>query len=455
MSLLPTSLVRLALVSAIALAGLAVLPSAANAVPSFQRQTGLPCEACHVGGFGPQLTPAGQDFKLSGYGAASSWSKDHPNFDTELSAMLVGDYSHTTKNQPLSPAPDYRSNNNFALQEASLFAGGRLTPDLGVFGQVTYSGIDKSLSLDNVDIRYAHAFKWNGKSAVFGVSVNNNPTSQDVWNSLPAWSFPYQSPELAPQRTAAPLIAGGLEQQVVGATAYVWLNRSVYIEGGGYESPSGGVLKRLGLPQDARVDGFAPYGRAAYSGKLMKGSYSVGLFGMRSRLNSGAPGLADRYSDLGADATYQRELNGGQMFALNANYIQERTNLAASVSLGNAATSHGALNSFTTDASWRWSAYGVTLGGFKTSGLTDTSLYAPDPGGGSRTGRPDSSGATLQVDWTPQIGGKGFVISTGALRLGAQYTAYDKFNGASKNYDGFGRKASDNNTLAVFAWAAF
>ena len=41
------------------------------------------------------------------------------------------------------------------------------------------------------------------------------------------------------------------------------------------------------------------------------------------------------------------------------------------------------------------------------------------------------------------------------LKLGIQYTAYTQFNGGSKNYDGFGRNAGDNNTLFLFAWMAF
>jgi hypothetical protein len=32
---------------------------------------------------------------------------------------------------------------------------------------------------------------------------------------------------------------------------------------------------------------------------------------------------------------------------------------------------------------------------------------------------------------------------------------YTEFNGAPKNYDGFGRSASDNNTLFLFAWLIF
>ena len=39
----------------------------AYAVPAFAVQTGQPCEACHIGAFGPQLTPFGRAFKIGGY----------------------------------------------------------------------------------------------------------------------------------------------------------------------------------------------------------------------------------------------------------------------------------------------------------------------------------------------------------------------------------------------------
>ena len=51
--------------------GLAVLlvlglyASAAQAVPSFARQTGMACAACHT--VYPELTPFGREFKLNGY----------------------------------------------------------------------------------------------------------------------------------------------------------------------------------------------------------------------------------------------------------------------------------------------------------------------------------------------------------------------------------------------------
>ena len=44
------------------------------ALPSFARQTGQRCAACHVGGNWPQLTPWGRFFKLAGYTAGRSFA---------------------------------------------------------------------------------------------------------------------------------------------------------------------------------------------------------------------------------------------------------------------------------------------------------------------------------------------------------------------------------------------
>src|SRR5438105_4380242 len=57
-----------------------LLPQAYG-LPSFARQTGQKCAACHVGGNWPQLTPWGRFFKLSGYTAGkSAWDKEGPNY---------------------------------------------------------------------------------------------------------------------------------------------------------------------------------------------------------------------------------------------------------------------------------------------------------------------------------------------------------------------------------------
>jgi hypothetical protein len=73
------------------------------------------------------------------------------------------------------------------VQEASLFLAGRVSDPIGVFAQTTYSDIDRLLTLDNVDVRYAQQTKIADKPAIFGVSVNNNPGVSDVWNTRSEW----------------------------------------------------------------------------------------------------------------------------------------------------------------------------------------------------------------------------------------------------------------------------
>ncbi len=100
-------------------------------------------------------------------------------------------------------------------QQASLFYAGKIADELGAFIQMTYSGVGDSFGWDNTDIRYAHHLSFGGTngnnhSMILGVTLNNNPTVQDVWNTTPAWGFPYSSSAVAPteiprrKSTAAP-----------------------------------------------------------------------------------------------------------------------------------------------------------------------------------------------------------------------------------------------------------
>ncbi len=50
---------------------------------------------------------------------------------------------------------------------------------------------------------------------------------------------------------------------------------------------------------------------------------------------------------------------------------------------------------------------------------------------------------------------KSFVTPVQYLRIGLQYTMYDRYNGASHNYDGAGRNASDNDSLFLYFWGAY
>ena len=70
--------------------------------------------------------------------------------------------------------------------------------------QVTYDSQADHFSWDNTDIRYAnHGGKLFDKPITFGLTLNNNPSVEDLWNSTPAWGFPWVeqlAPDLPPAR---------------------------------------------------------------------------------------------------------------------------------------------------------------------------------------------------------------------------------------------------------------
>src|SRR6476620_6538216 len=271
----------------------------AAAVPAFAQQTGRDCAACHVGGFGPQLTQFGREFKLGGY--TLRMQKSIP-----LSAMAVASYVHTSRAQDEPPTDHSKRNNNWSFDEGSVFLAGGLGSHLGGFAQVTYSGADKALAWDNLDLRAVNTGTLGGKDLVYGLSVNNNPTIQDGWNTLPGWGYPYTESDYAPGLDAAPLISGGLGQAVLGVTAYGWLDSKFYLEGGGYGSLSGRTLDFLGVDPlyPGKIHVVAPYGRAAFQTNLAGGTFEACAFALKAALFPGrdrSSGRSDRYTDLGLD----------------------------------------------------------------------------------------------------------------------------------------------------------
>jgi hypothetical protein len=178
----------------------------ANAVPSYSRQTGMPCSTCHYAP--PELTPFGRTFKLEGYTFATKAqvSADKSGHDAALhllevfplSAILDISFTNTK-----SPQPGTQNGNFQFPQAASLFLAGAWTSHIGSFVQVTYDSQGDHFSWDNTDIRYAdHGRKLFGKPFTYGVTLNNNPTVEDLWNSTPAWGFPFVGSNVAPGPSA-------------------------------------------------------------------------------------------------------------------------------------------------------------------------------------------------------------------------------------------------------------
>jgi hypothetical protein len=431
-------------------------PRDACAVPSFARQTGMPCSQCHTLSFGPALTAYGRQFKLNGY----TFGEVHSQMP--LALMIQGGLSRADQPLPAAPAPHFSNNDNISLDQVSVFVGTRLTEHVGMLGQATYSGEKRHFNWDNTDIRYARPLTLLGSDAVVGISVNNNPTVQDLWNSTPAWGYPYISSPLLPTPAANPIITGALGQLVLGATAYTMIRDHVYLEAGAYRGLSDRWLNNVGLYSSANphIRGGAPYWRAAYQfskGEHREHYYSVGTFGLDVKVRPD-PSVPDtnRFTDLGFDAVYQYTDSGPGAILANASYIHEKQNLTATFNAGGSDNPTNHLNVFRLDASYVYrQTLSAGVGVFDTRGGTDRTFYSPGALTGSSRGSPDTRGYILQFECVPLGKLQSWGRPWANARVGLQYTGYLRFNGGTANYDGFGRSAGQNDSLFLFLWMAF
>jgi hypothetical protein len=418
-----------------------------QALPSYARQTGQQCAACHDGF--PELTPYGRLFKLNGYTFTGGTSNLPP-----FAAMAIPSFTHAAADQPGGAAPYFGANNNIGFT-GSLFYGGKIADNLGAFIQGTDDQVTRTIHWDNTDIRLAKPAEVFGHETVFGLSLNNNPTVNDVWNSTPAWGYPYVASELAPTPVAHPLIENNLAQQVVGLNPYIYWNRLVYAEVSGYQTLAPSTLSALGVNPDgtSAISGLAPSWRLAVEPAWGQNTWEFGTFGMAAALvpNRISGNGNDHLSDVGFDTQYQF-LGARGSFSVQARLILEYQDLTASQALGLSTNSFNRLNSGTIKATYFYNQMvGLTLGYFRINGSSDPLLY----GGVSANNSPNSAGFTAELDYIPfNYGGPSFWPWLN-MKLGLQYIDYNQFDGASTNFDGAGRNAQDNDTLFAFAWFAF
>ncbi len=373
--------------------------------------------------------------------------------------MAIVGFTHTALAQQVNTAPGAPRalNDDLVLpQQLSLFYAGKIAPKVGAFIQLTYSGPEDHLGIDNTDIRFAHTVDVGGKPLILGVTLNNNPTVTDLWNSTPAWGVPFTGSASAPTPGASTLVEGRMAQAVAGGSVYGFFNGLVYGEVALYRSAPLGVS----LPHDAStgatniIDGVMPYWRVAVEKGFGNSSLSVGAFGLSGTLLPGgkstdtstdpptdtlhalvAPG--DRYTDIAVDAQYQY-IGTSHVVTAVATYIHEDRQLTASQAFGAADNVAGELHSFKTSVSY---LYDRLVGGrviaATTRGSSDATLY-----GGQGPRSTTLSGEVFYQPWQN-------------ARVALQYTNYVEFNGAALNYDGAGANAADNNTLYAYVWVAF
>ncbi|MDE2362185.1 MAG: hypothetical protein KGM42_05860 [Hyphomicrobiales bacterium] len=485
----------------------------AKALPSFARQTGQPCATCHTAF--PELTPFGRRFKLSGYtigGGEGLWDGKPP-----LAAMLVPTFTHTRKGQDSPPTTDTHTNDNAVMQQVSVFYGGKIYGNLGAFIQGTYDRASEHTFLDNTDIRYADTAKFGKLDLLFGATVHNGPTVQDVWNTTPAWGSPYVASTLAPQfAPPGTQIEGNLAGKVIGTTAYALFNDVVYVEAGGYHNMSMPLKRALGVPcanNDAWVyavlqndinnnplnnppyypwygpqglcssdslAGFAPYWRVAIEPNWGNHSLMVGAFGFYPRIYPGAvQGFGvDRYTDIGFDAQYQY-IDDPHAVTLKFSRIVEHQQLNSTFNQGQfvntwgmpALSSNGGsqnisnrLVSLRATAQYVWNrTIAASVSYFSVRGTPDAQLYGasvngnPPPlyNGNSLSNSPNARGLTFEASYMPFSNGGPPAWPWANAKIGVQYTHYLQMNGGQDNFDGNFHNARDNDTLFLYSWIAF
>ena len=252
-------------------------------------------------------------------------------------------------------------------------------------------------------------------------------------------------------RIATALIDGQLAQSAAGLGGYVWAYNHLYLEASAYHSANTGTSNSftggpgpLDSTFGTRIDGAAPYWRGAWEQDWTRNSLMFGTYGIKANTHPsgvGFQGPTDSFTDYAIDSQYQY-IGDSNIVSAYATWIHEDRDFNATT----AANPHNTLNTVRLTGSYFYNRkIGGSLQYFSTTGSSDSVLYAAGTVTGSANGSPDTQGIVAELDYLPWLNTK----------LGVQYTAYTKFNGASTNYDGSGRNAADNNTLYVFVWTAF
>jgi len=417
-----------------------LLPMQAKAVPAFARQTGQNCVACHAGGQFPELTPYGRMFKMTGYTIGER--------TIPLSVMALASSSSIAN----APAGTAKSGTPI-LATASVFLAGKITDNFGAFTQITFDPYavdngDGSFSghsnADNIDIRFANHIVGDKQDWIYGVSLNNNPSLTDPWNSAAAWMqyVPVPSPtssQFIDGTAPYPGFASG--GNIAGLNAYLYWNKTVYAEVGTYRTADRALsFMTAGVNPRTQLSGSNnPYWRLALSHEWGPHNLMVGTSGMVAHVyddptDTSDPASVGRFRNTGIDAQYQYILDPHTVTAQLA-YMRTEQTYSDAMSAGQLNPGLSDTNIVTrAKLGYTYQAkYGGSLSLFNQTGSTN---IQSDPA---------TRGATYEA----------FYIPVQNVRIGAQYTRYNKFLGASTNYDGAGRNASDNNSTFLYVWFAY
>jgi hypothetical protein len=261
--------------------------------------------------------------------------KDHNSALHLLEVFPLSIVFDTSFTSTKAPQPSTQNGNFEFPQAVSLFLAGAWGSHVGSFVQVTYDAQADHFSWDNTDIRAAATNgKLFGKQLTYGLTMNNNPTVEDLWNSTPAWGFPFVSSNVAPGPTAGAVINGGLAQDVAGVGGYTMWDDHLYFAGTLYRSEHLGASQpNHGTCCSFNIRGMAPYWRLAYQTSTVNNNVEVGTYGMHMKSTPGAiSGLEDSYTDWAVDLQFDRAIPHwkNEVLSIRGTYIRENSSLVAS-----------------------------------------------------------------------------------------------------------------------------
>ena len=406
---------------------LTLAPQQAQAVPSFARQTGQNCVACHAGGQFPELTPYGRMFKLTGYTIGQR----------TLPVSMMGVLT-ANKAKVSDPAVGKPNDGSLIFNTGSVFFAGKISDNIGGFAQITYNnyanqdpnsgGWTGHSGSDNLDVRYADRLIDANRDLVYGFTLHNNPGMQDVFNSTPAWGYGVVPGSTGAGNGATPMLDGGLGQQVAGIGAYAYWNKMLYAELTGYRTGNGMFsFMTQGNGTQNFIKGTNPYVRLALTKEWGPHNAMIGLTHLDVRQytdQTDFSGPTDHYRDNSIDAQYQYLLDP---YTVTATV----TRIHETIDYGTIGQPADSVNSMRAKASFIYQAkYGSSLSHFNMTNSMGL----------------ESKGWTPEVFWTP----------VQYVRLGMQYTSFNKNEGVVDPRDPtLMLNGKDNNTLFFYVWGAY
>ena len=500
------------LIVALAAVGGMALSSSAWALPSFARQTGWSCAACHTSY--PQLTPMGRMFKLLGFTTTNlqRQQKLQAKFGnsvgllisrvSQFSIFLQASATNVGGGQAVFGGTNAGAspNNNVQFpQQVSLFYAGEVTPHIGSFLHLTYSGGGSGtggggFNFDDSSIVWTHPWKLGTNNLlVTGVDVNNTPTAMDLWNTTPDWQAPFFSSDYSSWgHVPMPFIEGsaGAGYPLAGLGVYgadifgpnranwLYADADVYTNGQGIQTNPVGGFAAFNTGPAGRLSGAAPYIRLAYQHDWGDWNWEVGAFGMWSSvydasipngntvldvngnpvfISSGpnsnySGGPIDTFDDYDFDTQLQwLDTNDNNNVTVRAAWVNEQQHfggvggvLPAGAISANSTSPSGNLNFFNINATyWYHDHYGIQGGYRNVWGSANPGLYGTTY---TNSGSPDTSNEWIEASYLPWWN----------TRFSLRYVVYNKFNGvgsASSNNLGYG--ASAYNTLELLAWISY